>query len=86
MGLSLSEANRAKELLSFEANILHDLFKYLSFLLKPDSYKVQDWSWLLAKIEVRMKHWSFKWLSRAGRLVLIKSMVLAIPVYWASLT
>lgn len=33
-----------------------------------------------------MKHWSFKWLSRAGRLVLIKPMVLAIPVYWASLT
>lgn len=32
-----------------------------------------------------MKHWSFKWLSRAGQLVLIKSVVLAILVYWASL-
>lgn len=80
-GLSLFEVNRAKELLSFEAKSLHDLFKYLGFFLKPDSYKVQDWSWILANIEDKMKHWSFKWLSSAGRFVLIKSMVFSIHVY-----
>ena len=33
-----------------------------------------------------MKVWSHKWLSRAGRLVLVKAVLEAIPVYWMSLT
>jgi len=40
----------------------------------------------VAKIENRIKHWSYKWLSKAGGLVLIKSIVMAIPVYFAALT
>eukprot|EP00253_Pinus_taeda_P015318 PITA_15318 len=54
--------------------------------LKPDAYKKEDWNWLIAKIEARISHWSFRWLSRAGRLTLLKSVLLAIPVYWAALT
>jgi hypothetical protein len=42
--------------------------------------------WLLAKLEKRLKVWSNKWLSRAGRLVLIKTVLEAIPVYWMSLS
>jgi hypothetical protein len=42
--------------------------------------------WLIAKLEKRLKGWSYKWLSRAGRLVLIKSVLEAIPVYWMSLS
>eukprot|EP00253_Pinus_taeda_P010347 PITA_10347 len=45
-----------------------------------------DWNWLIAKIEARISHWSFRWLSRAGRLTLLKSVLLAIPVYWVALT
>ena len=41
---------------------------------------------MVANIEARIYHWSFKWLSRAGRLTLIKSVLLAIPVYWVALT
>jgi len=33
-----------------------------------------------------MTHWSFKCLLRAGRLTLIKSAILEIPVYWEALT
>lgn len=61
-------------------------FKYLGFWLKQNAYKKEDWNWLIEKIESRISHWSFKWLSRAGRLTLIKSVLLAIPVYWAALT
>eukprot|EP00253_Pinus_taeda_P017420 PITA_17420 len=61
-------------------------FKYLGFWLKANDYRKEDWSWLIAKIEAKISHWSFKWLSRAGRLTLIKSVLLAIPVYWAALT
>eukprot|EP00253_Pinus_taeda_P015594 PITA_15594 len=70
----------------FELSIMQSPFKYLGFWLKPNAYKKEDWNWLTAKLETRISHWSYKWLSRAGRLTLIKSVLLAIPVYWAALT
>jgi hypothetical protein len=59
--------------------------KYLGFFLKPNDYKVSDWIWLLQKIEKRVGHWSFRWLSLGGRLVLIKYVLQNIPVYWCTL-
>eukprot|EP00253_Pinus_taeda_P008825 PITA_08825 len=73
-------------LFPFQIHPLSSPFKYLGFWLKPDTYKKEDWSWLIAKIEARISHWSFRWLSRAGRLTLLKSVLMAIPVYWAALT
>ena len=57
----------------------------MGFFLKPNSYLKADWHWLLTKLEKRLKSWSHKWLSRAGRLVLVKFVLEAIPVYWMSL-
>lgn len=85
-GFNRMEAFNIAEDLPFEERKLEDSFKYLGFFLNPHSYKKQDWFWLVAKIESRIKHWSFKWLSRPGRLALIKPVLLAIPVYWAALT
>lgn len=45
-----------------------------------------NWPWLIVKMERRLKVWSFRWLSRAGRLVLIKSILEVILVYWMSLS
>eukprot|EP00253_Pinus_taeda_P020431 PITA_20431 len=84
--LSREMTRSMKMVLNFEVKVLEDTFKYLGFLLKPDNYRIKDWNWILAKIESNLKHWSFKWLSRAGRLVLIKSVLMVVPVYWASLT
>lgn len=84
-GLSGNEVNRIISVLLFEEKPMKDNFKYLGFHLKLDTYRKHDWHWLLAKSENRIKHWSYKWLSRAGRLVLIKSVLLAIPVYWIAL-
>ena len=60
---------------------LNEGIKYLGFFLKPNSYLKADWHWLLSKLEKRLKSWCHKWLSRAGRLVLVKSVLEAIPVY-----
>eukprot|EP00253_Pinus_taeda_P010579 PITA_10579 len=83
--------NRQEELmilshLPFEACKMENSFKYLGFWLKPLAYRKQDWNWLVAKIEQRISHWSFKWLSRAGRLTLVNSFLQAMPVFWAALT
>jgi len=59
--------------------------KYLGFALKANLYLKRDWEWLIGKVEKRLRGWSHKWLSRAGRLVLVKSVLEAIPVYWMSL-
>eukprot|EP00253_Pinus_taeda_P008879 PITA_08879 len=80
------ERNRLINLFPFPIQSLEVPFKYLGFWLKPVVYKKEDWNWLIAKIESRITHWSFRWLSRAGRLTLIKSVLSAIPVYWAALT
>eukprot|EP00253_Pinus_taeda_P005371 PITA_05371 len=53
-------------LFPFHYQPLDSPLKYLGFWLKPTAYKKEDWNWLIAKLEARISHWSFKWLSRAG--------------------
>eukprot|EP00253_Pinus_taeda_P030228 PITA_30228 len=84
--LERRESDRISNIFTFPLQPLDTPFKYLGFWLKPVAYKKEDWHWLIAKIEARINHWSFRWLSRAGRLTLLKSVLLAIPVYWAALT
>eukprot|EP00253_Pinus_taeda_P006377 PITA_06377 len=42
--------------------------------------------WLVTKLEKRLICWSHRYLSRAGRLVLIKSVLEATPVFWMALS
>jgi len=89
--LILEGFNRQEEILisshlPFEICNMEWSFKYLGFWLKPSSYRKQDWNWLVEKIEQKISHRSFKWLSRAGRLTLVNSVLQAIPVFWAALT
>ena len=83
----LSDMERQEHLTLFPFNVgsLERGLKYPSFYLKPNDYRKQDWVWLLEKMEKRLKQWSRKWLSRASRLVSVKVVQEAIPVYWMSL-
>ena len=69
------------ELFPFLHYTLDEGIKYLGFILKPNCYRKEDWNWLLAKLEHRVNIWCNRWLSSAGRLILIKSILDAIPVY-----
>ena len=55
--------------------------KYLGFHLKPCKYLLKDWDWLVAKAEKRIKNWSYRWLSKGGKIILIKYVLEAIPVF-----
>jgi hypothetical protein len=59
--------------------------KYLGFSLKPNCYRIGDWSWIIKKIEKKINNWTFRWLSLGGRLTLETSVLQSIPVYWLSL-
>jgi hypothetical protein len=43
-----------------------------------------DWDCLIAKVEKKLTVWCNRWFLRGGRLVLVKSVIEVIPVYWMS--
>lgn len=65
----------------FSLNQIDGGLRYLGYRLKPLGYKIADWIWLITKLEERLNMWYHKHLSRAGRLVLIKLILEATPVY-----
>ena len=73
------------ELFPFLHYTLDEGIKYLGFRLKPNCYKKEDWNWLLEMLEHRVNILCNRWLSRERRLILVKSVLEAIPVYWMSL-
>jgi hypothetical protein len=82
------EENHIKRVLQFfPYNVygIQDGLKFLGFFIKPNDYGINDWRWLIAKAEKRINLWCIKWLSRDGWLVLVKSVLEAILVYWKSL-
>ena len=77
---------QARALIPVSTSLVDEGFKYLGFHLKPNSYSTQDWMWLYKKIESIIEMWTNRFLSRAGRLVLLKVVLQSIPVYWASIS
>lgn len=60
-------------------------FHYLGFQIKLNEYKIIDWSWIIKKKDLKLKHWTFRWLSIGGRVILIKSVLHSLSVYWIHL-
>ena len=85
-GMDVGEERQVATLFPYIRVTLDAGFKYLGFCLKPNNYLKKDWTWLIEKLEKRLLSWSHRWLSRAGRLILVKSVLEAIPVYWMSLS
>jgi hypothetical protein len=75
--------------ISHNLNIhIHDVgdgLKYLIFTLKSNGYYKNDWLWLQAKVAKTIHAWCNHWISRVGRLLLVRSILESIPVYWATL-
>eukprot|EP00253_Pinus_taeda_P035221 PITA_35221 len=84
-GCSVHESTFATQRFPFTYLELVDGIKYLGFRLKPSGYKIADWIWLITKVEKRLQVWYHRYLSRAGRLILIKSVIEATLVYWMAL-
>ena len=55
--------------------------KYLGNLLDFTSKKLKNWQGVLDKLKNRMPNWAFRTLNMVGRVVLVKSVLQAIPIY-----
>ena len=72
-GCTYQEQGTAMELFAYVQIDISAGLKYLGYHIKQNDYKVNDWRWLIAKVERRINTWYNRWLSRVGHLVLIKS-------------
>lgn len=59
--------------------------KFPGLRIKENSYDKVDWTWILQKVEGMIKHWTHKWLSLGGCLIMVKYIFKSILVYWFSL-
>ena len=76
-----------RDVLSRELNINHrgDLGTYLGMKIEI-SYKASDFLFLIEKLRDRIHNWHSKSLSSAGWVVLINSVLSALPAYHRNYT
>ena len=58
---------------------------YLGISLGANPRKILTWKPIIEKVEKRLAIWKANTLSKAGRLVLIKSVLNNLPIYYLSL-
>jgi len=56
-------------------------FKYIGYHLKTGLQRVEDWNWMLQKVEKKIGNWCYMWLSLGGHLTLLKYVLETQPVY-----
>ena len=56
--------------------------RYLGLPLVDCRLQIQDWQPVFEKVETRLGGWRARLLSRGGRLILLKAVLAAIPIYY----
>ena len=82
-GLSAAELNGCSQILETPIGTLP--IRYLGVPLIDRRLRIQDWQPVFEKVEARLGGWRARLLSRGGRLVLLKSVLAAIPIYYMSI-
>ena len=72
-------------LLPYKMDTITVGFKYLGYYLKPLGYCTNDWRWIIKRFEKRISNWTHKLLSLGSRLILMKSVLMGLAVYWLTL-
>jgi hypothetical protein len=84
-GLTDQELFMFKYFFPYDFIELEQGFKYLGFYLKAGAMRLDEWHWLIKKLENKINNWCFRWLSLGGHLTLLKAVLSSQPIYWMSL-
>lgn len=76
---------RICDIFPLPVSTLEEGFKYLGFSLKPDSYRKKDWMLLWERMDRKVSIWCYRYLTLDGKLILAKSVLESLPVYWLTL-
>ncbi|KAL4370610.1 hypothetical protein AHAS_Ahas06G0083000 [Arachis hypogaea] len=68
-----------------ECNKAKLLIRYLGIPLGTNPKRVKTWDPIIKKVEERLKGWEGKFLTKAGKLVLIKVVLNSLPMYYLSM-
>lgn len=86
MHLELDVHVQINELFDDELCGINHSMRYLSFLIKPNDYLINDQDWLISRVERKLNQWCNQCLSRVGLYILIKSIIEGLPIYWTAIT
>jgi hypothetical protein len=81
-GVHQSTLDSIKLTFNFSINNMTTGFKYLGYIFKADTYRAEEWNWMLLKYENKINHWCNQWLFMGGRLILAKAVLEIQSVYW----
>jgi hypothetical protein len=75
---------RIAQFLGFTGYASWEKIKYLRLPLTLGSNKSSLWTEIISKIKTKIAAWGGQWLTTAGKLILIKSVLSSLPIYQAS--
>ena len=73
-------SDKVQQILGFSEDFLPSVYLGIPFFM--GSNKASYWSSVIQHIQCRIASWKVRWLSLAGRILLIKSVLAAIPNYF----
>jgi ribonuclease HI/exonuclease III len=79
------EMRDISRILSIEGHTIWESFNYLGVPISKKSPRSSSWNHILDKLKRRISSWGANWLTLAGRIVLIKSVLASVPIYQNSL-
>ena len=82
-GLSEEEMRRCSQIMATPIGVLP--IRYLGVPLVDRRLRIQDWQPVFEKVETRLGGWRARLISRGGRLILLKAVLAAIPIYYMSI-
>jgi ribonuclease HI len=80
-----NEMREISRILGMEGHTNWETFTYLGIPISKTNPRTSNWNHLLDKLKKRISSWGANWLSLAGRIVLIKSVLASVPIYQNSL-
>lgn len=72
---------RISQIMEIPAQENWNHFFYLELPISKESMKAEIWTKQIEKMQEKIKNWGMMWLNMAGRVILIKALLAALPIY-----